>query len=144
MKYLVLIVLLGSVKYSHGQNDSSLFYTKKINWNSFAITTNYISVLSLNDEAKKIITLNAKAKLRNLIKCLSDKNKVVAAHIILTQIIEPDSAKFSQLYNYAKDSTVSSVEYLYNKLSWNWSESLGSKIKKTEMVAIKRYWKRKL
>jgi hypothetical protein len=144
MKYLIILVLLGSLKFSYGQNDSSIFYIKKISWNSFVITTNYVSILSLKDEAKKLITLEGKGKVKKLIQCLNDKNKVVAAHVILTQMVEPDSSKFSQLYNYGKDSTVIGVQYSYNKLSWNWSENFGNKINKSDMLAIKRYWKRKL
>lgn len=144
MRYFILIGLLVCSTFAFSQVDSSNYYIKQLDWNSFEITTNYVSMLVLKEDAKRIVSISSKHKVDELINCLTNKKKSVVSHIILTKIFEPDTAKFIQVYNYAKDSTIASVQYTYNGLTWNWNKILGNKINKKDMEAIKKYWLNKL
>src|ERR1700722_4927474 len=87
-RYLLLLSFLIVAKFGFGQTkpiDSTAYYINKLNWKSFGITSNYVSQPYLLEDAKKIISINDKNKVKKLIKALSNEEKTVVIHMILTQ-----------------------------------------------------------
>lgn len=143
MKYNFILGLLFLFKlgYCQDKSDSLLMYINDLNWTSFNITTNYISNLTLSVNAKRLVDLKDNRKLQELIKNLKDSDKTVAIHIILTQIIEPNNNTFAYHYEYGSDSTINSIKYSYNGLTWYCQNKINRNyIKCNDISLIKKYW----
>lgn len=142
-KFTFILIFIWQLSYSQQANhyaDSTDFYIKKLSWSSFEITNNYISQLIMKHDAKRLVELEDKEKLEKLFHNLDRKDKTVIIHIILSQILEPDSSSFSQVYQYAKDSTVKSVQYSYNGLRWVKDAGSRNHISGHDIRMIKKYW----
>jgi hypothetical protein len=120
--------------------DSIGVYIENLDWTSYEITTNYISNLVLKDKANYLIRTTSSNRNKQLLENIDSANKTVVIHVILTNILEPENAKFAQHYIYGNDSTVCGVEFTYNKLNWYQDDNYKQHIKKKEIKKIKKYW----
>ncbi len=125
--------------------DSLEFYIRQLNWTSFEISNNYIPFLTLKDIGNRLVSLKDERKLQELLKNINDTNKTVAIHIILTKIIEPLKNEFSQYYEYAKDSSICTVRYSYNGLTWYYENKKDKNhIQKGNRSEIREYWNERI
>jgi hypothetical protein len=145
-KFTFILIFIWRLSYSQQTNyaDSIDFYIKNLSWSSFEITNNYISQLTLNHDAKRLIELEDKNKLKKLLRAITEKDKTVIIHVIFSQILEPDSSNFLQVYKYAKDSTVESVQYTYNGLRWFKDIGGRNHIYGNGIRMSRKYWRNKV
>ena len=148
MKYALIItflLLLNLAKAQRsGNTDSVNFYISSLNWNSFEITTTYVPRIGLNEDAKRLIEIKDKAKIKKLVGNIGIDQKTVAIHMILTYLLEPTKKQFGESYNYGKDSTIKSVIYSYNRLKWTSDSHLqNNSISREEVDRIEQYWRKR-
>lgn len=143
---LILLVFKGSTAQVNKSEDLMCFYIKKLNWNSYSVSTTYGSFPYLLDDAKKIISINNKHKKIRLLQSISDSTKTVVIHIILTKILEPKKQIFSQVPHFSMD-TINNFTYTFNGLSWNMNivgPNVNYHINQDEINKIKQYWNNKI
>jgi hypothetical protein len=148
MKYALTIsfLLLFNLAKSQalGDADSVGIYISRLNWNSFEIATTYVPQVALTGDAKRLIEIKGKAKIKKLLDSIVIDQKTVVIHMILSQLFEPTKKKFAEFYNYRKDSTIKSIIFSYNGLKWTSDNSLqNNNISKAEINRIKQYWRKR-
>lgn len=124
--------------------DSVEVYIKRLNWESFVITTSFVSECILKADALRLVEIKSDGGIKMLVNNLENSEKTVVIHMILTKILEPAKQVFSYKYNYSTDSTIQSVTYNYNGLSWMRDKEFLSFVSPENIIAIKRYWQDKL
>lgn len=142
MKKLFVLSFLLTAKFAFGQGDSVNHYIKKLNWNSFDVFYGFAPNISLADDAKKILYFTDSQKVSKLIKALSDKQKVVAAHLLLSKIFDSVDFSFS-LGSQCNGEESTGTTFKYNQLGWSRSFSGVYNIKKVDIQTIKSYWLRR-
>jgi hypothetical protein len=148
MKYALIItflLLLNLAKAQRSGNpDSVNIYISRLDWNSFEIATTYVPRIGLNEDAKRLIKIEDKEKIKKLLNKIDIDQKTVAIHMILTYLLEPTKKQFRESYNYGKDSTIKSVIFSYNRLKWTSDSHLqNNSISKGEINRIKQYWRKR-
>lgn len=147
MKHIPVLLLMAAFTSCFCQPTKSIdsveVYIKKLNWESFVITTNYVSEIVLKEDALKLVELKRGNTIKQLISNIDNPEKTVVLHVILTKMIEPEKQKFSYSYNYASDSTIQSVVYNYNGLSWIRNKENVSSVSNESITVIKNYWRDK-
>ncbi|SDZ73498.1 hypothetical protein SAMN05192529_10152 [Arachidicoccus rhizosphaerae] len=102
-----------------------------------------VAGIALKKEAKIIEHCNCKDTIAScLLKGIESSSRTVITHILLTKLFEPSNAQLE--YNYSKDSKVTGVTFVFNRLSWQWDSKAGNTIKIDDINRIKRYWTEKL
>lgn len=147
MKYFFILICFALSNCAFSQNnarDSLDYYINKLNWSSFEVVTNYISKVVLKEDAKEILAIKSKNKIKRLVSNISNSEKTVVIHMILTRLLEPRKDKFNYKYRYAQDSSVRTVQYTYNGLTWSWSKEHGNIIEKESIDKVKNYWSKRL
>jgi hypothetical protein len=147
MKYLFLTIFLSSFLLAKTQSlkgaDSVSIYISKLGWNSFVIGSTYVPQFALREDAKRLIEINDRSKIKKLIDSIRDAQKTVVIHMILSHILEPRKTAFGEYINYGKDSTVKSVTFSYNGLTWTGDFMHGhDSISQEEVNRIERYWRK--
>jgi len=114
----------------------------QLNWNSFYITTNHFSRLVLNESLTTLLKQKDKNRFLDLIQCIHKEDKTVAIHILLTNIFEADKNSLSISYEYDKDSSIQTIKYTYNSLSWFYSVEKDSLyVNKRDTQNIYKHWR---
>jgi hypothetical protein len=148
MKYaltITFLLLLNLAKSQpSGNTDSVNIYISRLDWNSIEIATTYVPRIGLNEDAKRLIEIKDKDKIKKLLNKIDIDQKTVAIHMILTYLLEPTKKQFGESYNYGKDSTIKSVIYSYNRLKWTSDTHLqNNSISKEQINTIDRYWRKR-
>ncbi len=123
--------------------DSVNIYISRLGWESFSVATTYIPQLVLKEDAKRLIAIKGKAKIKKLLDSIVISQKTVAIHIILSQLLDPTKRQFGESYNYGKDSTIKSVVFSYNGLKWARDSLQENSISQEEINRIARYWRKR-
>lgn len=148
MKYALTIsflLLLNLAKSQSSVNTDSVdIYISRLNWNSIEIATTYVPQINLNEDAKRLIEIKDKSKIKKLVGNIGIDQKTVAVHMILTYLLEPTKKQFGESYIYGKDSTIKSVIYSYNRLKWTSDTHLQNNIiSRKEVDRIEQYWRKR-
>src|SRR5271170_7818592 len=117
--------------------DSTSFYISKLNWDSFSESGDHFPNLYLMGDAKKILEIKDKHKIRKLVNCIQDSEKTVAIHIILTKLLEPQKANLNNHFHYKTDGSMQMVEFEYNSLMWSTRDVGNYQISQSEIKKIK-------
>lgn len=138
----IVLLITGSV---YCQKDSAINnYINKLNWNSFTVTPTYAPEVVIDSNAKKIIALKSKKVIQKLYANISDTNKTIAIHILLTQMLDNDTIRIGAMSIY-NEGKFEAVRYVYNKAKWFFNiESESNCIDKSEIICIKNYWSKRL
>jgi hypothetical protein len=147
MKYLFLAIFLSSFFLVKAQSskgaDSVGIYISRLSWNSFVIGSTYVPQFALSEDAKRLIEIKDKLKIKMLVDSIQDSRKTVVIHMILSQLLDPSNRQFGESYNYGKDSTVKSVVFSYNGLKWARDSLQENSISEAEINRIERYWRKR-
>jgi hypothetical protein len=144
---LILILVCGQV---FGQTKTEQKITnliEKLNWETIPITCNYILTLKEFDSAANELVEIGKSANKDLLSQISNPEKSIGIHIILTRINEPD--KYQKIgigtkYIYKKCDKLIGWHYIYNGIVWEWIENKGQSISESELKKLTEYWKSKL
>ena len=103
-------------------------------------------VLTHHDKTEQELLKIGKEATNELIAALDNKAKTVIAHIILTQIWEPQNGQnfLGTKYIYKNCNNLIGWHHVYNGLVWDWHEESDLTIEQNEVDKIKNYWKSKL
>ena len=118
-----------------------------LSWNSISMDCmGGMLVLTHADKTEQAILNIGKESTNELISALSDKTKTVIAHIILTQLWEPQQGRnfLSTKYIYKNCNDLIGWHHVYNGLVWDWREDTNQTIEQKEIDKIKNYWASKL
>jgi hypothetical protein len=148
MKYIFVAIFLSSfflVKaQSLGGTDSLTIYISRLGWNSFVIGSTYVPQFALGEDAKRLIEIKDRSKIKMLVDNIPDAQKTVVIHMILSQILEPRKSAFGEYLHYGKDSAVKSVTFSYNSLKWTGDFMRGhDSVSRDEIDRIDRYWRKR-
>ena len=64
----------------------------RISWQSLVIIPTYATRLDLNQDAQKLVTSRNPLTIRKLVAAMTNDNKTVAIHMILSRMLEPKNA----------------------------------------------------
>ncbi len=144
---LILILVCGQL---FGQTKTELRISnliEKLNWETIPITCNYVLTLKEFDSAANELVEIGKRANKELLSQISNPEKSIGIHIILTRINEPD--KYQKIgigtkYIYKKCDKLIGWHYIYNGIVWEWFEKKGQSISETELKKLTEYWNKKL
>jgi hypothetical protein len=143
MILMFFLISLAKCKSSTGV-DSVNIYISRLGWNSFGITGTYVPRIAFYDDARRLVKINDKTKVKKLIENIREEQKTVVIHLILSQIIEPSRGDLGEHLNYENNSAVKSVDYLFNGLTWtDNSKENRTSISLNEIDKIEKYWRKK-
>lgn len=146
MRFIIIFLLLTKSNCSLSQSippDSIDYYIQKLNWNSFDFTPTYFRTIVLSNMAERLVSLEKKDAVAKLLTRITDSEKTVAIHIILTNIYEPQNAYLKTSYQY-QDNKLIKVFYSVNELNWEEDVNERYMITENEIKKIKAYWEQKL
>ena len=113
----------------------------RLSWDSIGMNCNVLGgICPESDEAKRLVRIGKPAT-DALLKVLGDKDKGVAAHVILTQIWEPRSVRGAMRFGEDR------YFFTYNGLEWAEVFEEGSSLHRVEMGALTMNaaeWRRKI
>jgi hypothetical protein len=118
-----------------------------LSWNSIAMDCmGGMLVLTHSDKTEQKLLSIGKEATKQLIYSLGDKSKTVIAHIILTQLWEPQNGQniLGTKYIYKDCNNLIGWHHVYNGLVWDWHEDKGQTIGQKEISKIKNYWTSKI
>jgi hypothetical protein len=118
-----------------------------LSWNSISMDCmGGMLVLSHQDKKEQELLKIGKEATNSLISALGDKTKTVIAHIILTQMWEPQNEQdfLGTKYIYKNCNDLIGWHHVYNGLVWDWHEESNLTIEQKEIEKIKSYWTSKL
>lgn len=103
-------------------------------------------VLTHSDKVEQELLEIGKEATNQLISSLGDKTKTVIAHIILTQLWEPQNGQnfLGTKYIYKNCNDLIGWHHVYNGLVWDWHEDADQTIEQKEIDKIKAYWTAKI
>lgn len=116
---------------------------EKLSWRSVSMTCMATMLMLTHEDSSEIELVKiGKPASEGLIAALSDKNKTVAAHIILTEIWSDtiDKKYFVTKYIHKDCNQLIGWYHIYNGLVWEWYSGIGDSIRQTEIDKIKNYW----
>jgi len=149
-KNIILSILILVCGLSFGQTATELRISKlieKLNWETIPIDCNYTLVLKEYDSnANELVKIGKQAN-EQLLNQLSNPEKSIGIHIILTRI--NDSSKYGKVglgtkYIYQNCNELIGWHHLYNGIVWEWFEDKGQTISESELKKLTEYWKSKL
>lgn len=142
-KILMLVCLIigqcSSINAQTNKVDSLNFYINKLNWSSFGINCQYVLMLDLADDARKIIALPNKEKTKLLLRHIEDSTKTVIIHVLLTELLEPNKSLLSYRYNY-QGKEITGITFSYNGISWSDTDGKKPTIDRNNIITAKQYW----
>jgi hypothetical protein len=154
---LIIFFLFFARNIAIGQTqDSTIYHIEKLNWESFNVILQYATIETFFDEnGEKLVTTRDGKKFKKLLHYISQENKSVAIHAILTKIYEPKKLLVSVRYIYRKDangkeipSEMISMTFSLNNLNWdikfNDDNQPSYRIANSEILKIKEYWLNRL
>lgn len=149
-KNIILLILTLVCGLSFGQTATELRISElieKMNWETIPIDCNYTLVLKEYDSnANELVEIGIQAN-NQLLEQISNPEKSIGIHIILTRINEPD--KYQKLglgtkYIYKDCDELIGWHYVYNGIVWEWIEDRGQIISESELKKLTNYWNNKL
>jgi hypothetical protein len=147
MKYILILSVLLLCELAKSQSlgnaDSVSIYINRLSWNSFAIAGTYVAQFGLREDAKRIIEIKDKTKIKKLLDSIGVEQKTVVIHMILSRMLEPQKTAFGEYLNYGKDSTTKSVDFSFNGIKWTMDMSGKNSISEKEINRVRQYWRRK-
>ena len=151
MKNIGVYILFGLLSFhAFGQNETELRISElieKLNWETIPITCNYALVLKEYDiNANELVEFGKKAN-KQLLNQISNPEKSIGIHIILTRINDPDRYEkigLSTKYVYKDCDNLIGWHYIYNGIVWEWFEKKGHSISESELKKLTEYWNNKL
>jgi len=160
MRYLIVLLLFFKTSSSLAQviqEDSADYYISQLNWTSATVTSSYIPKIDLNNFAQKLVKMQSKFIENKLYEKITDTQKTLAIHVILTQRHDytfklseegyrqnEDSITKYQIHHYTKD-TLLGIFYEFNGLKWYYNLNTGqASISKDTVKYIQQYWVKKL
>ena len=149
-KNIILSILIFVCGLSFGQTATELRISElieKLNWETIPIDCNYTLVLKEYDSnANELVEIGKQAN-NQLLGQISNQEKSIGIHIILTRINEPDKYQKSGLgtkYIYKDCDDLIGWHYVYNGIVWEWFEDKGQIISESELKKLTDYWNDKL
>ena len=154
--FIVLSILFARTNAIGQTQDSTIYHIEKLNWDSFNVIPQYATIETFFDEnARKLVTIRDIKKFNKLLHYISEADKSVAIHAILTKIYEPEKLLVSVRYNYKNDSNGKEIPsqmigmtFSFNNITWdikfNNDEQPSYFIANSEVLKIKEYWQNKL
>jgi hypothetical protein len=149
----IIFFLLFARNIAIGQTqDSTIYHIEKLNWESFKVILQYATKKTFFDEnAQKLVTIRDSKKFNRLLHYISQEDKSVAIHAILTKIYEPKKLLVSVRYNYKKDANAKEIPsemigmtFSLNNITWdikfNDDKQPSYCIANSEILKIKEYW----
>ncbi|WP_452232649.1 hypothetical protein [Lacinutrix sp. MEBiC02595] len=150
LKNNILPILIFVCGLSFGQTETDLRITaliEKLTWETIPITCNYSLVLKEYDSiANGLVEIGKKAN-KQLLNQISNPEKSIGIHIILTRINEFEKYEKIGLgtkYIYKKCDKLIGWHYIYNGIVWEWIENKGQSISESELKKLTEYWNTKL
>lgn len=137
INYFVIFLIFS---FCQTKSDSSKL-AESLSWNSFEIDhSTHSARIELTDSVSQELLQLGKPVSKDLISVLGDKNKGIAAHLILTKIWQ--SRKFTLEVDYVYEGDqVAKIRYTLNKVSWIWNTSNESfSVAEDDLNAITNYW----
>ncbi|PKG50320.1 hypothetical protein, partial [Olleya sp. 1-3] len=149
-KNIILSILTLVCGLSFGQTATELRISElieKLNWETIPIDCNYTLVLKEYDSnANELVEIGKQAN-EQLLNQLSNPEKSIGIHIILTRI--NDSSRYEKVglgtkYIYQNCDELIGWHHVYNGIVWEWFEEKGQIISESELKKLTDYWKSKL
>lgn len=113
---MILISFVSCKGQNNVQNSEALI--SSLTNEQVIIKINYFISYSIDSSALQVINLQDKKKVHYLLKNLSDKDKALVTHIILTKMFEPKKDKFKYEYIYDGEGNITKTIYSINNLNW--------------------------
>ncbi len=137
---LFVSLLFGQSIWAQSSHKDSISYClSNLNPSSVIISTTYTPEIVLGICPKILVDSKDKNVEFELCKGLSDKEKILAIHVILT-LRHYITTSLSELIRYQKDSVIG-IDYSYNKLKWS-NNSGEITISANSIKACQKYWKK--
>ncbi|WP_405293067.1 hypothetical protein [Algibacter sp. Ld11] len=149
-KNILLLIIILVCGFSFGQSKTELRVTElieKLNWETIPITCNYALVLKEYDTIANELVEIGKISNKQLLGQISNPEKSIGIHIILTRINDFEKYKVIGLGTkniYKNCDNLIGWHYIYNGIIWEWFENKGQSISKPELEKLTDYWKNKL
>ncbi|UKM65360.1 hypothetical protein GSB9_01926 [Flavobacteriaceae bacterium GSB9] len=135
---------------SFGQTETELRVSELIenlNWETLPITCNYSLTLTESDSiANELVGIGKQAN-RQLLNQISNPEKSIGIHIILTRINEQkryNKIGLGTKYIYQNCKDLIGWHHVYNGIVWEWFEDKGQIISESELKKLTDYWNNKL
>jgi hypothetical protein len=136
---LILLLCLASAKsQSLPKEDSVDIYISRLDWDSFSIAWNYVPMIALGKDAKRLIAIRG-IKIKKLIDNITDSQKTVVIHQILTSLLEPSNREFGVTYIYRTGCV-----FRYNGLQWTTDSLQKNSISQEDIDKVNQYWRERL
>ncbi len=78
----------------------------------------YTPKIALYEDAKWLVAIRDTRKIPKLINSLADNSKTVVVHLVLSRQVAHAYSGIQCTYNYDKDGSIFSENYVYNGLEW--------------------------
>lgn len=116
-----------------------------LSWDSFIVYTNYAITLKVTNKNASVLENKGKMVTPYLINALKDKEKTVIAHIILTNIWEPEVNFINYYYCIEDPFHETHYQCLINNLKWYMpnSENNLRQIDEYDQDRIYKYWNKR-
>ncbi|MEJ7829199.1 MAG: hypothetical protein WKF91_13410 [Segetibacter sp.] len=141
MKKLILLLCVINLSSSYAQSTKNSIdeYISRLNWDALIIAPTYGSKLTIDSNAQKLVLVKDSMALSKLYDNLSQPEKTVVIHMILTKRLEKDKESLSYT------ASGNSLNYKYNNLSWSYNvKEQRYSIDEAEINKVKRYWCKRL
>ena len=118
-----------------------------LSWNTISMDCmGGMLVLTHSNKTEQELLHIGKDATNQLVSALNIKTKTVIAHIILTQIWEPQNGQnfLGTKYIYKDCNNLIGWHNVYNGLVWDWHEETDQTIDQNEIDKIRTYWTSKL
>lgn len=143
-----LVLLIGhSYVNAQTKTDKVNQLIDSLSWNSISIDCmGGMLVLTHSNKTEQELLRIGKDATNQLISALNQQQKTVIAHIILTQLWEPQNGQdfLGTKYIYKNCNNLIGWHHVYNGLVWDWHEDTDQTIEQKEIDKIKNYWISKL
>ena len=149
--FIIISCFILSVGHNYASAQTTTEKVKQLidslSWNSISMDCmGGMLVLTHSDKTEQQLLSIGKEATTQLIYSLDDKSKTVMAHIILTQLWEPQNGQnfLGTKYIYKECNNLIGWHHVYNGLVWDWHENTDQTIEQKEIDKIKTYWTSKL
>ncbi|WP_430467168.1 hypothetical protein [Winogradskyella ouciana] len=117
-----------------------------LSWDSFIVYTNYATTIEVTNKNASILENKGKSITPYLVDALKDKEKTVIAHIILTNIWEPEVNFINYYYCIEDPFYETHYQCLINNLKWYMptSENYSRQIDEYDQNRIFEYWVKRI